>query len=50
MGVIGPVLILIGAARMSETFFYSGLALMFAVSVWDLVAARLKRRQAAAKP
>ncbi|AGG88978.1 mercury transporter MerC [Rhodanobacter sp. FW510-R12] len=37
LGVIGPVLVLIGALRMAAWLLYPGLVLMVAVSIWDLV-------------
>lgn len=48
LGIIGPVLILLGAGTMSEGFFYPGLAVMLLVSLWDLVAAQLRKRRPAA--
>lgn len=47
LGIAGPILILIGAVTMREIFFYPGLAVMFAVSVSDLVAARLRKTRPA---
>ena len=43
LGLIGPILILIGAITMSEWYFYPGLGFMLGVSVWDMVSARNKR-------
>lgn len=47
LGIAGPILILIGAVTMREIVFYPGLAVMFAVSVSDLVAARLRKTRPA---
>jgi mercuric ion transport protein len=43
LGLIGPVLILIGAFAMSELVFYSGLAAVLGVSLWDMLSNRNKQ-------
>lgn len=43
LGLIGPVLILIGARTMSGMFFYPGLLFMLGVSIWDMVSPANKR-------
>ena len=43
LGVIGPILVIIGAREMNQFYLFPGLAFMFAVSVWDILAARNKR-------
>ncbi|MDT8399498.1 MAG: organomercurial transporter MerC [Pseudomonadales bacterium] len=43
LGVIGPVLILIGARTMNGAYLYPGLAFMLGVSIWDMVAGRNRR-------
>ncbi|MDN3518112.1 MerC family mercury resistance protein [Aquisalimonas lutea] len=43
LGLIGPVLILLGALAMRELYFYTGLAILLGVSVWDLISSRNKR-------
>lgn len=43
LGLIGPVLVIIGARTMSEFYLYPGLAFMLGVSIWDMVSARNKR-------
>ncbi|PWG64520.1 MerC family mercury resistance protein [Spiribacter halobius] len=43
LGLVGPVLILIGAITMSELFFYAGLAAVFGVSIWDMLSSRHRK-------
>ena len=43
LGIIGPILVIIGAREMNQLFLFPGLAFMFGVSVWDFVSQRNKR-------
>lgn len=43
LGIIGPILVIIGAMEMNQLFLFPGLAFMFGVSVWDFVSQRNKR-------
>ena len=48
LGLIGPILVLIGARTMSGLYLYPGLAFMLGVSVWDMLSPRNKRCEPAA--
>ncbi|MDN3519263.1 MerC family mercury resistance protein [Aquisalimonas lutea] len=43
LGLVGPVLILMGAIAMSELLFYPGLAAVLGVSIWDMLSGRDKQ-------
>ena len=47
LGVIGPILVMIGAIEMNQLFLFPGLAFMLGVSVWDVVSQRNKRCETA---
>lgn len=43
LGIVGPILVIIGAREMNQLFLFPGLAFMFGVSVWDIISSRNKR-------
>ena len=43
LGIIGPILVIIGAIEMNQLFLFPGLAFMLGVSIWDIVAVKNKR-------
>jgi mercuric ion transport protein len=43
LGIVGPILVIIGAREMNQLFLFPGLAFMLGVSIWDIVASKNKR-------